>query len=84
MMETMDKHFEKLISVLSEKERIFLRNVKNGMLTIYNNLLKPILWAIFLFWLFTKIKDSVGLQEAFYVQGIVIILFLRLIASRLV
>lgn len=83
MMDNLDKRFENQIKELKPNEQIFLRKLKNNMFSIYNNLLKPVLWAIFLFWLFTRIKNAVGLQEAMYVQGVVIIIFLRLIASRL-
>lgn len=83
-MDALDKKFESAISSLSDKEKNFFRTVKNWVLQIYNGVLKPILWAIFMFWIFTKVKNAVGLQEAIYVQLTVIIIFLRLIASRLV
>ena len=83
MMDKLEKIFEKQISELSEKEQVFLRNFKNNAFAIYNKLLKPVLLAFFMFWLFLRIKSAVGITEAFYIQGIVIIIFLRLIASRL-
>jgi hypothetical protein len=83
MMDKLEKIFDNQISQLGEKEQIFFRKFKNNAFNIYNNILKPVLWAIFLFWLFARIKNTIGIQEAFYVQGVVIIIFLRLIASRL-
>lgn len=82
-METLDKHFEKTISTLSEKEQGFLRSAKKNILSIYNSWVKPILIAIFMFWLFTKIKNVVGLQEAMFVQLTVIIIMLRMISSKM-
>ena len=83
MMDKLERMFEKQISELSQKEQVFLRKLKNNFFTIYNNFLKPVLMGVFLFWLFLRIKTAVGITEAFYIQGIVIIIFLRLIASRL-
>jgi len=84
MMDWMEKKFDNQINQLGEKEAKFFRGFKKWMFQIYNGVLKPVLWAIFLFWMFNRIKGLVGIQEAFYIQGIVIILFLRIIASRLV
>lgn len=82
-MDKLEEIFNKQISYLKPKEQVFMRKLKNNAFNIYNNLLKPVLWAIFLFWLFTRIKNAVGLEEAIYIQGIVVIIYLRLIASRL-
>jgi hypothetical protein len=81
-MKRLNDMFEDKIKDLSDKEQIFFRNLKNKSFTIYETI-KPILIAIGLFWIFTRIKHAIGLQEAFYVQGIVIIILLRMIASRL-
>lgn len=83
-MDYLEKRFEKIISELPENERVFVRNIKIWMFKIYNSFIKFILWAVFLFWLFDRIKKAIGIQEAIYVQLTVIILYLRLIASRLV
>jgi hypothetical protein len=82
-MGKLDDIFDNQIKQLNPKEQVFFRKLKNNIFTIYNNILKPILWAIALFWLFGRIKNIVGYPEVFFVQGVVIIIFLRLIASRL-
>lgn len=82
LMDSMDKVFEDKISTLSDKEKGFLRSVKSNILWIYNSYVKPLLIAIFMFWLFAKIKNVVGLQEAIFIQLTVIIIFLRVISSK--
>jgi hypothetical protein len=83
LMDSMDKHFEKTISSLTNKEQETARWLKRNMLSVYNTLLKPLLLAVFMFYLFTKIKNVVGLQEAMFIQLTVIIIMLRVIASKL-
>jgi hypothetical protein len=82
-MDSLDKRFEEKISVLSEKEQGVLRLVKNNVLFIYNNYLKPILIAIFMFWVFGKVKNIVGVQEAMFIQLTVIIIFLRVLTAKI-
>ena len=83
-MDYLEKKFDEQIEHLNEHEKKFFKGFKKWMFQIYNGILKPILWAVFLFWLFAKIKNVVGLQEVMYIQLVIIILFLRIIASRLV
>lgn len=82
-MDKLEEIFNKQISYLKPSEQVIMRKLKNNAFKIYNNWIKPVLWAIFLFWLFTRIKNAVGLEEAIYIQGVVVIIYLRLIASRL-
>lgn len=83
MLDKMEKQFEKTISSLSEKEQNTMRAIKNNIFVIYNGYLKPILIAFFMFWLFGKIKNIVGLQETVYVLLVVIVILLRALLSKL-
>lgn len=83
IMDKMDNLFNNKINNLSEKEQIFFKKLKDNLFNIYNSFIKPILISIFLFWLFTKIKNIVGIQEAIFIQLTIIIIFLRLINSKL-
>lgn len=79
----MENKFENEISKLNDKEKNFFLKLKDLVFNLYNNFLKNILIAIFLFWFFTKLKKVVGLQEIIFIQLVVIILLLRIIASKL-
>jgi hypothetical protein len=81
-MDKLENKFEDMIAPLSDKERLGIRGVKNFLFGLYNNLLKNILIAIFMFWMFEKIKNVVGLQEAMFIQMTTIIIFLRIINSK--
>jgi hypothetical protein len=83
IMDNLENKFENMISTLSDKEKIAIRGIKNFMLNIYNNIIKNILIAIFMFWMFSKIKTIVGLQEAMFIQMTTIIVFLRIINSKI-
>lgn len=82
-MDRLDNKFEDMIAPLSDKERIGIRGIKNFIMSFYTNFLKNILIAIFMFWLFTKIKTAIGLQEAMFIQMTTIIVFLRIINSKI-
>ena len=82
-MDILDKKFDEQIGQLSEKEQGFMKNVKTFMFSGYNNYIKPILIAIFMFWLFTKIKNTIGWQDTIFVQLTVIIILLRVISSKI-
>ena len=83
VMDSMEKMFDKQIDQLTDKEKVFWLKAKNFIFKGYNSLIKPILIAIFMFWLFDKIKNVVGIQEAMFIQLTVIIIFLRIISSRI-
>ena len=83
MMDMLERMFEKQIAVLEPNEQVFLRKLKNNSFAIYNNILKPVLYAIFFFWIFARVESAYGIEKGFYIQGVVIIIFLRMIASRL-
>ena len=83
MIDFFEKKFDKAISDLSDKEQVFFRKLKYFVMNSYNSLIKPILIAMFLFWTFGKVKAIVGLEETIYIQLVVIIIFLRIIANRL-
>ena len=83
IMGKMDEQFENVISSLTEKEQMWLRNFKLNMFNIYNQYIKPILIAIFMFWLFTRIKNTLGIEEATYIALVVILIFLRNISSKI-
>jgi len=83
VMDKLENKFEKSISTLSEKEQNFFRKVKVGWMSVYNNWIKPILIAIFLFWLFNKINTAVGFQATILIQLTIIIIYLRGLSSKL-
>lgn len=83
LMETLEDKFEDMIAPLSDNERIKIRGIKNFILSLYNNFLKTILVAIFLFWLFEKIKKVVGIEEAMFIQMTTIIIYLRYISGKI-
>jgi len=82
-MNILEKKFEKVIKELEPKQQIFVRKIKNNGFKIYNNLLKPILWAYFMFYIFNKIKNLIGIQEATFTVLVVILIFLRMISSNI-
>ena len=84
MMGYLEKKFDEQIAKLSPKEQGFFKGVKKWMFQIYNCILKPVLLAFALFWIFGRVKTAVGLEEAIFIQLTVVILLLRMIASRLV
>lgn len=83
LMDNLEKRFESQISTLPEKEQKFFRGIKDNVLGIYNKWLKPIIIGIFMFWLFTKVKNAVGIEETVIIQLTVIIIYLRLLNSKL-
>jgi len=83
VMETLEDKFEDMIAPLSDNERIKIRGIKNFMFSLYNNYLKIIFVAIFLFWLFDRIKKLVGLEEAMFIQMTTIIIYLRYISGKI-
>ena len=82
LMDRMDDRLEKTIKDLPDNEKNVIRNIKSKMMSGYE-FIKPVLLGLALFWIFYRIRDTVGIQEAFFIEGIVIIIFLRIIASRL-
>jgi len=82
-MDKMEEIFDKQVNKLDEKEQKFALKVRSFIMTGYNNWVKPILSAVFMFWLFTKIKNAIGLEEATFILLIVIIIYLRIISRKL-
>lgn len=79
----MEGKFDEKIKQLSESEQKTARGAKTFFFSAYNNYLKPILIAVFLFWTFDKVKNVVGIQEAVFIQITTIIVFLRMIVSKM-
>lgn len=82
-MDKMEEMFDKQVNKLDEKEQKFALKLRTFIFSTYNNWIKPILSAIFMFFLFTKIKNSVGVEEATFILLIVIIIYLRIISRKL-
>lgn len=82
-MDKMEGFLDKQVEQLNEKEQIWVYRIKNFIFDGYNNWIKPILIAMFMFFLFTKIKNLVGLEEAMFIQLTVIIIYLRVISSKI-
>jgi len=82
MMDKMNNKLEYTIKDLPENEQNVIRKIKDFLINGYE-FIKPVVIGIFMFWLFYRIKDAVGIQETFFIQGVIIIIFLRVIASRL-
>ena len=81
-MDSLEQKFETKISGLSEKEQGVFRGIKNVIKNLYNNYIKPLLIAIFLFWIFGKVETLLGIQQAIFVQLTVVIILLRQILSK--
>lgn len=81
-MDSMDKRLEKIIKDLPYNEKEIIRNIKTKMFKAYE-FVKPIVMGLALFWIFYRIKARVGFEEAFFILGIMIVIFLRIIAGRL-
>jgi hypothetical protein len=82
VLDSLENIFEKKISSLGEKEQTFFRSIKNNIKGLYNNWIKPLLIAVFLFWIFGKVEKALGLQYAIFVQLTIIIILLRQLLSK--
>lgn len=82
MIEKMEDMFEKQVSQLTEKEQNVVRWIKDKIFIGYD-FIKPFLIAVAMFWIFDRIKKAVGFQDALYVCVVIIIIFLRLIYSKI-
>ena len=83
VIDKMEEIFDKQLNKLNEKEQAVALKVRSFVMTGYNNWVKPILSAIFMFWLFTKLRNAVGLEDATYYLLIVIIIYLRILSRKL-
>jgi len=83
LMGKMEDHLDGQVEQLDEKTQVWVYRIKNFIFDGYNNFIKPILIAVFLFFLFDNIKNLVGYEQAKYIQGIVVIIYLRLILKKL-
>lgn len=82
-MDKMEEIFDKQLNQLDEKEQKFALKVRSFIMTGYNNWVKPILSAIFMFWLFTNLRKVVGHEEAIFYLLIAILIYLRIISRKL-
>lgn len=78
----LDIKFEQQIEGLTDKEKEFFRNSKNYYMKIYE-FLKPLMIAVAMFWLFNRIKNTIGFYDAIYVVAVAQLVFLRMILSKL-
>lgn len=82
-MDFMEDIFHTQIEKLPEKEQLIAYKIQNFIFTGYSNWVKPILIALFMFFLFNKLKDALGWQEVIFIQLTVIIIFLRNLSPML-
>lgn len=81
-MLNLDKKFDDMCSNLTKKEEQFFRNVKDKFSKVYS-FIKPFLLGIAIIYIFTRIKKRIGFEDAFYLTNVIIIIFLRLIYTKL-
>lgn len=80
-MDKLDIYFEKQLSNMSEREQEFFIKMKNLWFKFYG-FIKPFLIGMFMLWLFTRIKNLIGLEEATYIVLIIQLIFLRQLLSK--
>ena len=83
LMEKMEEFFDKQVNQLNEKEQKFVLKLRSFIFGTYNNWIKPLLSAIFMFFLFTNLKKIIGQEEATYILLIAILIYLRIISRKL-
>lgn len=78
-----EKYFQKQLSKLPPELRPMAVKLNNILTSFINNFVKPVSIAIGLFYIFNRIKLRVGYPDAFYILGVVIIIWLRSINDNL-
>jgi hypothetical protein len=78
----MDDIVTKMTEKMPEKDRLDMFKMKNVLVKVFDNYLKPMVYAIAMFWLFNRVKGIVGLQDAIYICLVTIIVFLRMILVK--
>lgn len=79
----MEDHLDSQLEQLDEKTQVWVYKIKNFIFDGYNNWVKPILIAVFMFFLFANVKTLLGYQETMFIQMTVIIIYLRIISSKM-
>lgn len=80
--EKLEAKYDAQVKQLSEKEQVTLNKAKTFFSSAYK-FIKPIIIAIFLFTLFTKLKAKIGWEDTIFVLLVTIVVFLRYISSKL-
>lgn len=78
----MDTVVEKMTDKMSEKDRLDMFKMKNVLVKIIDDFVKPLAYGLAMFWLFNRLKGILGIEEATYVCLVTIIVFLRMILVK--
>ena len=81
LIELMDKKLEKQMKPLPEKDKVFIRKIKNKFTKSYETI-KPFLIAVGMFYIFAKLKKAIGIEETVFILLVFIVILLRQFISK--
>lgn len=79
----LENKFEAVLVDLPEKDQKIFRTLKKVMVDWYEKYVMPIALGLATFWIFSRLKTRLGLEDTLFIIAVVIIIYLKGMAKNI-